>query len=87
MQNSPFIIVGTGQPGTQLTYKPNPTYSKAYGGGDKKKNDGSALSSSPINVVKIPKNVIGFVNVGSYTMAEDVDHMPLVSITNLKDRC
>jgi hypothetical protein len=35
--------------------------------------------SSKVNVVKIPKDILGFVTVGRYNMKTTIDHMPLVS--------
>ena len=92
LKNSPFVLVGTGQPGTQLKYTPNHVYSKLYGGGGDDadgvgggKDETSpasgknAPSSSLVNVVKIPKSILTFVKIGTYTITEDIDHMPLVS--------
>ena len=40
----------------------------------------ASSSSSLVNVVKIPKSILTFVKIGTYTIKEDIDHMPLVRI-------
>jgi hypothetical protein len=68
-QNAPFMLVGTGQNGSKMTFTPNDQFSKVY----------ATKDGSKVNVVKIPKSVIGFVPIGQYTMRETIAHMPLVS--------
>lgn len=67
-KNAPFVLVGTGQLGSNLTFTPNESYSKVY-----LTKDGNKM-----NVVKVPKAVIGFVPIGTYSMTDTIAHMPLV---------
>ena len=67
-QNAPFVLMGTGQSGSKMTFTPNDQFSKVY----------STKDGSKINVVKIPKNIVGFVPIGQYTMRETIEHMPLL---------
>jgi hypothetical protein len=67
-KNVPFVLIGTGQSGSNLTFTPNESYSKVY----------STTDGDQINVVKVPKSAIGFVPIGTYSMTDTIAHMPLV---------
>jgi hypothetical protein len=68
LKNAPFVLIGTGQAGSNLTFTPNESYSKVY----------STKDGNKMNVVKVPKTVIGYVPIGTYSMTETIAHMPLV---------
>jgi hypothetical protein len=56
-----------------IEFIPNETYTKTYptiGNGNK--------NGSKVDVVRIPKDIVGFVNIGKYHFTETVEHMPLV---------
>lgn len=75
-KNAPFVLIGTGQSGSNLTFTPNDSYSKVY----------STKDGNKINVVKVRKAVIGFVPIGSYSMTDTIAHMPLVRTSQFLSR-
>eukprot|EP00934_Nitzschia_sp_Nitz4_P009287 Nitzschia sp. Nitz4//scaffold56_size114212//41724//42805//NITZ4_003943-RA/size114212-processed-gene-0.61-mRNA-1//-1//CDS//3329554685//9277//frame0 len=79
LKNSPFILVSTHKY-DKLPFIPNPTYAKSYD---------AAESDSQINVVKIPKNISGFVKIGQYKHNQSVDHLPMLlekKVTRSKEK-
>ena len=69
MKNSPFILAASSAEGGTISFIPNDTFAKSYA--KKGAND-------RINVIKIPKSLVGFVTVGKYKLSEDINHMPMV---------
>lgn len=70
LKNSPFILVASNPFGSELTFNANTTYVKSYS---------SQGSTAQVNVIKIPKSMVGFVTAGKYELTEKVIHMPMVS--------
>jgi hypothetical protein len=84
LKNAPFVLKSsteTDQPHhdntatTAFEFIPNGVYTKAYLA---KKQSNTHQNNTMVNVVKIPKGIIGFVTVGTYTCSCNVEHMPLV---------
>jgi hypothetical protein len=63
-----------------IEFIPNEKYAKEYLMKGSNNN-----GSSKVNVVKIPKDILGFVTVGTYNMKTTIDHMPLVSTKGKND--
>jgi hypothetical protein len=55
-----------------VEFMPNDTYSK------KNLYAIARKSRADINIVNIPKETLGFVNVGKYRISQSMEHMPLV---------
>jgi hypothetical protein len=60
---------------TTLEFTPNDVYTKAYLA--QKQSNGNQ-NNKVVNIVKIPKGIVGFVTLGTYTSSCNVEHMPLV---------
>jgi hypothetical protein len=69
LKNVPFVLVAGSHSGAKLDFTPNDTYTKIY------KTQGQ---QAQVHVIKIPKSVVGYVEVGKYMISETVDHMPMV---------
>ena len=70
LKNSPFILVASSPFGPEMTFHANSTYAKSYS---------SQGQKAQVNVMKIPKGMVGFVTAGKYQLKEKVTHMPMVS--------
>ena len=55
-------------------FRPNEPYAK------KLEDDTDMKSRADVNIVNIPKENLGFVNLGSYHISQSMEHMPLVRI-------
>lgn len=73
LKNSPFILLGKDKSGRNIDIIPNLSYTRTYE---------TRGQHSKVNVIKIQKNEVGFVPVGSYRFTERIDHMPLVSFVD-----
>lgn len=71
IKNAPFILVAKSTTGAQITFKPTEEYAMTYPG---------TGQTPQVNVIKIPKSVFEFVDVGSYQLTEKVAHLPLVCV-------
>eukprot|EP00536_Pseudo-nitzschia_multiseries_P006514 jgi/Psemu1/324368/estExt_fgenesh1_pg.C_1390018 len=74
LKNIPFFLESSIEPTneTGFVFTPNDTYAKALGEpeGEKRKIH--------TTVVTIPKEILGFVKVGTYRMSQSMEHMPLL---------
>ena len=75
LKNIPFfLIVSTdNQKAVAVDFIPNKAYTKKY----IYPEDGTK-SRIDMNVVNIPKEILGFVKVGKYRISQSMEHMPLV---------
>lgn len=69
LKNSPFILVASSPTGIKVNFTPNETFAKSYA---------SKGESNQVNVIKIPKSMVGFVTVGKFKFGEEVNHMPML---------
>mmetsp|Transcript_935 Transcript_935/g.1998 ORF Transcript_935/g.1998 Transcript_935/m.1998 type:complete len:319 (-) Transcript_935:395-1351(-) len=72
LKNIPFFLVSSATNETSIDFTPNDTYTKVPGepNGEKPKVDA--------NIVTIPKEILGFVKVGTYRISQSMEHMPLL---------
>ena len=75
LKNSPCILVASSASGSAVTFLANEEYVKAYH---------STGQAPPVNVLKIPKTVVGFIEAGRYQVNERVPHMPMVRFDEIK---
>ena len=71
LKNSPFILVPSSLLGSAITFLANEEFVKTY------PSTGQAAS---VNVLKIPKANVGFIEAGHYQVNERVPHMPMVRL-------
>lgn len=69
LKNAPFILVAESGMGQTVKFKAIDEYAKKYP---------SKGEAAQVTIIKIPKSVVGFVDVGSYELREQVAHMPMV---------
>jgi len=69
LKNAPFILVASSSLGVDVKFKPNEEYAKKYS---------SAGQASQVNVIRVPKSSISFVDIGTYHVTETVPHMPML---------
>lgn len=72
LKNVPFFLISSTDNQKAVEFLPNKKYAKKLLDG----ND--AKSRSNISIVDIPKETLGFVNVGNYRISQSLDHMPLM---------
>jgi hypothetical protein len=63
-----MLVVGSAE-GTNVAFKPTEDYAKTYP---------SKGQSAQVHVIKIPKEVFGFADVGSYQLTEQLPYLPMV---------
>ncbi len=73
-KNIPFSLKPSTDKKVALDFTLNETYKKKVE--DEKKEE----SKSDIAIVEVPKETVEFVNIGSYRISQNMEHMPLVSI-------
>ena len=73
-KNIPFSLTPSTAKKATFDFTPNATYSKKAE--DEKKEE----TKSNIAIVEVPKDTVQFVNVGTYRISQNMEHMPLVSI-------
>lgn len=71
LRSIPFTLIGKDVSGVAVDFIPNNGHAKVYKSKDQTKK---------VTVIKIPKNTVGFVNVGKYKVKETINHFPLVRI-------
>ena len=72
LKNVPFFLITSTGNQSDVDFTPNDTYAKKCASAG---NDSSRIGT---NVVKIPKDILGFVTVGKYRISQSMEHMPLV---------
>ena len=75
LKNSPWILVASSPSGSTVTFLANEDYVKTYP---------STGQAPPVNVLKIPKTVVGFIEAGHYQVTEKMPHMPMVRVDRIK---
>ena len=69
LKNVPFFLITSTDNQNDVDFTPNDTYAK------KCTPRGKDIG---MNVIKIPKDILGFVTVGKYRILQSMEHMPLV---------
>ena len=72
LKNIPFFLISSTDNRKHVDFIPNNAYAKKYIHPEGKK------ARTEKNVVKIPKDIQGFVKVGKYHISQSMEHMPLV---------
>lgn len=73
-KNIPFSLTPSTAKKATFDFTPNALYTKKAE--DEKKEE----TKSNIAIVEVPKDTVQFVNVGTYRISQNMEHMPLVSI-------
>lgn len=72
LKNIPFFLLSSTDSQKAVEFMPNHTYAKKF-------LDANAIKSrADINIVNIPKETFGFVNIGNYRISQSMEHMPLL---------
>jgi len=71
LKNIPFYLIPSTDNQKVVNFTPNDTYTKKYI---------SEAKSEKLerNIVRIPKDILGFVTVGKYRISQSMEHMPLL---------
>jgi hypothetical protein len=69
-KNAPFILSGRSSQGEKVLFQGNSEIVSALP---------NASPSHPQHLVQIPKSVLNSIAIGSYSISEEIQHMPLVS--------